>query len=331
MRLPKRLLLLGLGAAIAARHQFIPRYDLTGKSVLITGGSRGLGLALAREFAARGARLTLLARSGDDLERAAAGLREQGAAVTTFAGDVTQQDDLEGAIQQALREYGALDVVVNNAGIIQTGPVQDMTEDDWREIMEVNAFAPLRLIRAAYPQLKTAGGRVLIVSSVGGKVAVPHLGPYSMSKFASAGLGAALNAELARDGISVTTVLPALMQTGSPKNAVIKGDFEKEYAWFATLDNTPLVSMPADTAARQMVDALVRGDAETMIGLPALALKYAQALAPQLTADLMGLTNRLLPGPTGKDERRLGAEAETELTRNNPIKRAAEERFNQDG
>ncbi|MFC6618317.1 SDR family NAD(P)-dependent oxidoreductase [Deinococcus radiophilus] len=106
MRLPKRLLLLGLGAAIAARHQFIPRYDLTGKSVLITGGSRGLGLALAREFAARGARLTLLARSGDDLERAAAGLREQGAAVTTFAGDVTQQDDLEGAIQQACASMG---------------------------------------------------------------------------------------------------------------------------------------------------------------------------------------------------------------------------------
>lgn len=330
MHIPKRLILAG-AAALLARRALTPRYDMTGKSVLITGGSRGLGLALAREFAGRRARLTLLARSENDLARAAASLRDSlGAEVVTYAGDVTDAEDLEAAVALAVRTYGALDVTVNNAGIIQTGPLQDMTEDDWRGIMEVNAFAPLRLTQAAYPHLKAARGRVVVVASVGGKVAVPHLGPYSMSKFAAAGLGAALHAELARDGIRVTTVLPGLMQTGSPKNAIMKGNHEAEYAWFATLDNLPLVSLPAAEAARLIVDATERGDAEAMIGLPATVLRYAQALAPQLTADLMRLTNAMLPGPTGQTVSKLGSESESDLTRRNALKRAAEREFNQD-
>lgn len=325
------MLLAGAAAtALAARRTLTPRYDLSGKSVLITGGSRGLGLALAREFAARGARLTLTARTASDLDAAAAELRGRGAEVHTVAADLTRREDVERAVQAAVAAHGALDVIVHSAGMIQTGPLQDMTEEDWREVMEINAFAALRLVRAAYPHLKAAGGRVLLVTSIGGKVAVPHLGPYSMSKFAAVGLGAALRSELALDGIGVTTVCPGLMQTGSPKHAVVKGQHEKEYAWFATIDNLPLVSMPADAAARSMLDALVRGDAEAMIGLPATVARYAQALAPQLVADAMALTNRLLPGPTGNTEARRGAQAESELTRSNPIKRAAERGFNQE-
>ncbi|GHG10999.1 ketoacyl reductase [Deinococcus piscis] len=330
MRVPKRLLLAGAAAALAARRTLTPRYDLSGKSVLITGGSRGLGLALAREFAARGARLTLTARTAADLDAAAAELRRQGAEVATVAADLTQAEDVERAVQAAVTAHGTLDVIVHSAGMIQTGPIQDMTEEDWREIMEINAFAALRLVRAAYPHLKAASGRVLLVTSIGGKVAVPHLGPYSMSKFAAVGLGAALRSELALDGIGVTTVCPGLMQTGSPKHAVIKGQHAKEYAWFATIDNLPLISMPAPAAAQGMVNALVRGDAEAMIGLPATVARYAQALAPQLVADVMALTNRFLPGPTGSAEVRLGAQAESDLTRSNPIKRAAEQEFNQE-
>ncbi len=329
MRIPKRLLLTAAVGAIAARRALRAPYDLTGRAALITGGSRGLGLALARELLDRGARVTLMARSADDLERAQDSLNA-GERVQVVAGDVTVIADIERAIEQTVRAHGRLDVLVNNAGLIQVGPLADMTEGDFREILEVNALAPLRLTLAARPHLR-GGGRVLIVSSVGGRVAVPHLAPYSVSKFASAGLGQALRAELEREGITVTTVLPGLMRTGSPRHAIVKGRHAQEYAWFATADSLPVVSLDAQEAARRIVTALVRGDAETMVGGPAWLMRSAQALAPQLTADLMGLTNRLLPAPSGSTVTRMGREVEGTATRSNPIKRAAEVEFNQLG
>jgi NAD(P)-dependent dehydrogenase (short-subunit alcohol dehydrogenase family) len=329
MRLPKRLLLAAGVGALAARRVLNASYELTGRSVLITGGSRGLGLGLAREFSARGARVTLMARSADDLARAAAGLRAGGATVHTVAGDVTQAADIERAVEETTRAHGGLDVLVHCAGIIQTGPLENMTEADFREIFEVNAFAPLCLTRAALPLLRARRGRVLLIASVGGKVAIPHLAPYSFSKFAAVGLGQALRAELAREGVGVTTVCPGLMRTGSARNAQVKGQHEKEYALFATVDNLPVVSLDAGEAARRIVDALVRGDAEAMIGGPAVLLRYAQALAPQLTADLMSLGNRFLPGPATHNRAVRGAEVETAVTRRNPIKRAAEAEFNE--
>ncbi len=206
-----------------------------------------------------------------------------------------------------------------------------MTEADFREIMEVNTFAPLRLTRLALSELRRSGGRVLLVSSVGGKVAIPHLAPYSVSKFALTGLGQALRAEFARDGVGVTTVCPTVMRTGSPRQATVKGQHRKEYALFATVDNFPLISLDAGVAARRMVDALVRGDAEALIGGAAVLLGYAQALAPQLTAEVLALSTRLLPAATASDQGLPGGEAESFLTRHNPIKSEAEQDFNELG
>jgi NAD(P)-dependent dehydrogenase (short-subunit alcohol dehydrogenase family) len=330
MRVPKRLLLATAVLALALRRQATPAYDLAGKSVLITGGSRGLGLALAAEFLARGARVTLLARTAADLDRAAAQLAA-GDRVQTVTGDVTREADLHRAVAEAVRAHGRLDVLVNNAGLIQTGPLANMTEADFRDIMEVNAFAPLRLTRAALPELRRRRGRVLMVSSVGGKVAVPHLAPYSVSKFALTGLGQAFRAELAREGVTVTTACPTVMRTGSPRQAQVKGQHRREYALFATVDNLPFLSLDAEVAARRMVDAVVRGDAEAMIGGAAWLLKHAQALAPQLTADVLALGNRLLPAPTPGDRAVPGHAAEGPLTRSNPIKREAEHEFNELG
>ncbi|WP_034383308.1 SDR family oxidoreductase [Deinococcus sp. YIM 77859] len=329
MRLPQRLLLAAALGAFAARRALRSPYDLTGKSVLITGGSRGLGLALAHELTARGARVMLLARDSGELERAARNLRAEGATVHTVTADVTVPADLERAVEETARVYGGLDVVVHSAGLIQVGPLENMTEEDFREIMEVNAFAALRLTRVALPLLRARRGRILLITSVGGKVAVPHLAPYSVSKFAAVGLGQALRAELAREGIGVTTVCPSLMRTGSPRHAEVKGQQRKEYTLFATLDNLPVVSLEAAEAARRIVNALVRGDAEAMIGGPALLLRYAQALAPQLTADVMALTNRVLPGPTPSTQGVKGASAETPITLRNPLKRAAEAEWNE--
>ncbi|GGL98363.1 SDR family NAD(P)-dependent oxidoreductase [Deinococcus aerophilus] len=330
MRVPKRLLLATAVLALALRRQATPAYDLAEKSVLITGGSRGLGLALAAEFLARGARVTLMARTAADLDWAAARLAA-GDRVQTVTGDVTREADLHRAVAEAVRSHGRLDVLVNNAGLIQTGPLANITEADFRDIMEVNAFAPLRLTRAALPELRRRRGRVLMVSSVGGKVAVPHLASYSFSKFALTGLGQAFRAELAREGVTVTTVCPTVVRTGSPRQAQVKGQHRREYALFATVDNLPFLSLDAEVAARRMVDAVVRGDAEAMIGGPAWLLKHAQALAPQLTADVLALGNRLLPAATPGDRAVPGRAAEGLLTRSNPIKREAEREFNELG
>ena len=328
MRLPKRLLLAAGVAALAGRRALLPRYDLHGKHVLLTGGSRGLGLALGRELAARGARLTLVARTERDLRLAADDLRGRGADVQTITADVTDP----GAAQHLLaaaQPFGDVDVLLHCAGLIQSGPLDNMTEQDFRDVMEIHAFAPLRLVRTFLPQLSGRRGRVLLVTSVGGKVAVPHSVPYSMSKFAAVGLGQGLRSELAAHGVTVTTVCPGLMRTGSPRQATVKGRYEQEYALFATIDNLPVISLGAATAAQRITDALMRGDAEVMVGGPALMARYVQALAPQLTADVMALTNRFLPGPGESDQPRLGVEVETPLTRNNPLKRTAEEDLNE--
>jgi short-subunit dehydrogenase len=135
--------------------------------------------------------------------------------------------------------------------------------------------------------------------------------PYCASKFALVGYSHGLRVELAKDGIVVTTVCPGLMRTGSPPNALFKGQNEKEYAWFAISDSLPLLTLSAEHAARQILAACARGDAETVLSLPAQAAATLATLFPSATAEVLALVNRyLLPGPGGVGaEARLGRES----------------------
>jgi short-subunit dehydrogenase len=143
-------------------------------------------------------------------------------------------------------------------------------------------------------------GRIVNVASIGGKVAVPHLLPYSAGKFALVGLSDGLRAEVARYGVTVTTVCPGLLRTGSHLNAEFKGQHDKEYAWFALGNGLPGFSMSAETAARKILAACARGDAEAVLGWPAQLAAAARALFPNLVADALALVNRvLLPDPGG--------------------------------
>jgi short-subunit dehydrogenase len=141
------------------------------------------------------------------------------------------------------------------------------------------------------------GGRIVNISSIGGKVAVPHLTPYCASKFALSGLSSAMGAELKRDRITVTTVCPGLMRTGSFFNAWFKGRHRREFAWFAIADSTPVLSVGAERAAAEVVDAALCGDAHLVIGWPAKLAVLASATVPNTLAALMALSNRLLPSP----------------------------------
>jgi NAD(P)-dependent dehydrogenase (short-subunit alcohol dehydrogenase family) len=247
------------GALMAARAwRRRHAYDFAGKSVVITGGSRGLGLVMARALAGEGARLTLIARDQDALTRAADDIRDRQpfADVLTIAADVRQQQDVERAIAQVVERFGRVDVLINNAGIIQAGPVDHMTMDDYQNAMNTHFWGPLYATLAALPHMRERGeGRIVNISSIGGRISVPHLVPYSASKFALVGLSDGLRAELARDNIIVTTVCPGLMRTGSPENAMFKGQHAKEYSWFAISDSLPLASIDADRAGRQIVEA----------------------------------------------------------------------------
>lgn len=309
----------GLGAVVgvAALARRVREYPLAGKSVLITGGSRGLGLALAREFGRAGARLAICARDGDELERAEADLSARGYPVFPALCDVTSRDQVERTVAAVEERFGAVDVLVNNAGMIQVGPMEVQTLEDYEAAMDVHFWGPLYAIRAALPgMLARRQGRIMNVSSIGGKIAVPHMLPYSASKFALVGLSEGLRAELAKDGIAVTTVCPGLMRTGGHRNAMFKGQNEAEYAWFTIGDSLPGATVSAENAARQIVAACRRGDAELVIGLPAALVVAFHGAFPGLTADLMSVMNRMLPGPGGiGTEQRKGAESETPLTR----------------
>jgi len=279
---------------------YLREYDLRDKTVLITGGSRGLGLVTAREFARHGARLALCARDEEELERARLDLERFGVEVMVVRCDVRNRQDVNDMVAAVNARFGNVDVLVNNAGVIQVGPLEVMTEEDFEQAMQAHFWAPLNTIMAVLPSMRQRkSGRIVNITSIGGKVAVPHLVPYSASKFALVGLSKGLRAELMKDGISVTTVCPGLMRTGSPRNAEFKGQHRFEYAWFSISDALPLLTVSAENAARQVVRACKRGQAELVISVPAKIAVLFESLFPEAMYQILGVVNQLLPAPGG--------------------------------
>ena len=319
------LLAAGLGVATLATMLWSNRrgsYDLEGRVVLITGGSRGLGLVLARQAVAEGARVALVARDEAELARARRDLLAVGAAgadVLTLAHDITNEQEVRTLVDEVERNLGPIDVLVNNAGIIMAGPLDNMDLRDYEDSMATHFWAPLYAMQAVLPSMRRRGaGRIVNVSSLGGKVAVPHMAPYSASKFALVGLSEGFRAELRPQGITVTTVCPGLLRTGSPGHAIVKGQHKKEFAWFSLADALPGFTMSAEQAARQIWNACRRGDGEVILSLPAKLMSAFHGLLPGTTTDLLSWMNRALPA-TGESPaanvRRLGSESESALTR----------------
>lgn len=308
----------GIGVLMVANAVYheIKKFRTAGKVVLITGGSRGLGLVLAREFASRGAKLALCARSADKLEIARQELEKSGAEVIARPADLTNQYEVKAVIDEVVRHYGKIDVLVNNAGIIQVGPVDNMEIADYEKAMQVNFWAPLYAIHASLPYFKSQGsGRIVNITSIGGKIAVPHLLPYSASKFAAVGLSEGLNAELKQHNIHVTTVVPSLMRTGSARNVDVKGDHEKEYAMFKIAGSSPILSQDVESAAVTIVDAMERGQTEAILSLSGKFASIVKGIAPGWVGAVMTLANNFLPKPTSGMETKKGFEAESRLSK----------------
>jgi short-subunit dehydrogenase len=217
-------------------------------------------------------------------------------------------------IKAVYEHYGQLDVLINNAGIIMVGPENVMEVQDYKKVMDTNLWSALYSIKASLSIFLQQGeGRIVNIASIGGKVAVPHLLPYSVSKFALVGLSEGLNAELKKDNIHVTTVIPNLMQTGSPRNVTVKGDHESEYAWFKLADSSSLLSQKAENAAKEIVKALEQGENElilTQMGKVAVAL---QGILPGSINALSQVANHFLPKGNNRQEKK-GFESESELS-----------------
>jgi short-subunit dehydrogenase len=311
MKAPIPLITAGVlaGAILTARRA---QDDLHGEVAVVTGASRGLGLLLARELAGQGCPLVICARDAAELERAADELRAAGAEVTTVVCDVTDEATPQLLIDTAVQRYGRLDILVSNAGVIQVGPVQAAQIGHYETAMKTMALAPARLALTALPVMRRQGhGRIVTIGSIGGKISVPHLLPYSTAKFAAVGFSEGLRAELGRGPVTVTTVVPGLMRTGSHLQARFTGQPSKEFTWFSLGASLPLVSMDAERAARQIIAAVRQRRAEIILTPAGQLVSRAAGIVPGLTSEIMHLVQRLaLPAPSGEPGAAVADEAQ---------------------
>jgi NAD(P)-dependent dehydrogenase (short-subunit alcohol dehydrogenase family) len=311
------IVLAGLCSLWAVRRIGAQRsYQLRGKTVVITGGSRGLGLVLARQVLSEGGRVAICARERETLDRARESLTALGPDVLAIPCDVTDGDSVRELVTRVEERFGPVDVLINNAGIIEVGPAETMSVKDYEEAMATNFWGMLFPTLAVLPGMQERrAGRIVNITSIGGKLGIPHLLPYSASKFAAVGFSQGLRAEVAADGVKVVTVVPGLMRTGSPRNAIFRGKHRSEYAWFSISDSLPGLSISAERAARRILAACRRGDAEALFPIPARIASVVNAIAPGLTSDVLALVDRFLPEPSDRARgRHLGAESQSWLS-----------------
>jgi NAD(P)-dependent dehydrogenase (short-subunit alcohol dehydrogenase family) len=294
----------GAGLLMFVRAQSVRVSRLRGKVALVTGGSRGLGLVLARHLADEGARIAICARDEQELADARRDLQTRGADVFAISCDLRNRDEVQAMVARVEAHFGAIDILINTAGIISVGPLEEMTIEDFYNAMDSNFWSGVYTSLSVLPGMRRRhSGRIVNITSIGGKIAVPHLLPYSASKFAFVGFSRGLRSEVMKDGIVVTTVVPGLMRTGSPRNAEFKGKNKLEYAWFSISDSLPIASMDADRAARQIIDAMKSGEVEITLTAPARIAAATDALFPEFTGRLLAAANRVLPGPGGIGQR----------------------------
>jgi short-subunit dehydrogenase len=302
--------LLVAGAWLVSRRRS-RRPLVAGSVALVTGGSRGLGFLLARELGRRKVRVVICARDEQELERARVVLAGEGHDVTALPCDVSDDEGMRTLVADVEENIGPIDLLVNNAGIIQVGPSEAMTLEDYRHALDVMFYGPLNAAEAVLPGMRDRRrGTVVNVTSIGAGVGIPHLAPYTVAKFAFRGWSETMGAEAARHGVHVITVMPGLMRTGSFGRALVKGKRHVEASLFALLASLPLLTVSAERAARRIVRAAELGERFVVIGAPAKMLRLAHALAPGLVVRSLGVVNRLLPpaSPQAKEGMALPAE-----------------------
>jgi short-subunit dehydrogenase len=287
------------------------RNRLSSKVVVITGSSRGLGLAMAEEFGRHGAKLVLCARNPVELDRARSLLLSREAVlpenIITVPADLRSAEDAQALVRRAGETFGRVDILVNNAGVITAGPIEHQPVEEFHNTMDSNFFSAVHGSLAVLPEMLSRGeGSIVNIASIGGKIAVPHMLPYTASKFALVGFSQGLNAEVRSKGVHVLTVCPGLMRTGSHLHAQFSGDAAAEYRWFSMLANLPGVAASARRAARKIVAAVASRATEIAITPQAVLGARLGQVAPEITLGAMSVMQRLLPNGKGDGAKQQG-------------------------
>jgi NAD(P)-dependent dehydrogenase (short-subunit alcohol dehydrogenase family) len=246
-----------------------------GKNALVTGASAGVGRALALEFAREGANVAVAARRMELLEKLGRDIEGLGRKALPLRCDVTRAEDVAAAVASATSAFGTLDVVVANAGFGVVGPVEQLSVEDFRRQFETNVFGVLHTVKPAIPVLEKSRGRLAIIGSVSGYVAVPATGAYAMSKFAVRALADALFHELRPKGIAVTLVSPGFVESDfrqvDNQGVHHPGQGDPYPRW---------IVMRTETAARKIVRAIARGRREIILTGHGKLAVFLQRFAP---------------------------------------------------
>lgn len=259
-------------------------------TVLITGASQGIGKATALLFAQHGYQVVLAARQVDRLKSLADEMQRAGFSVLAVPTDVKRFDQVDALIKTALEHYGAIDVLVNNAGIYISGPVDQFTLEDWHQVIDTNLWGYIHTIHALLPHfLERRSGTIVNVDSIGGKVVTPYLIPYCTSKFAVTGLTQSLQSELSPKGIQVCGIYPNIIKTDFMERAIFRGygteDTRDRREQVAQLLKTPFIEKPEDVATA-IWQAVKHQRSEIVVGSANLSV-VANTVSP-------GLVQRLL-------------------------------------
>jgi NAD(P)-dependent dehydrogenase (short-subunit alcohol dehydrogenase family) len=295
-----------------------------GPVALVAGASRGLGWLIARELGRLGYWVMICARTGDDLERGAAMLRSEGINVSTMVCDVGDSAAVTRLVERTESDLGPIDVAVCVAGIIQVGPLEALDRSHFEAAMDVMLWGPINVGLEVAQRMRARGrGRIGVITSLGGLISAPHLLPYSTAKFGAVGFARGLRSELSGTGVSVTTVAPGLMRTGSHLRATFLGDHGREFAWFGAAASLPLLSMDAERAAGIIVRGILNRRAVVTTTPLTKIVPRVDALFPGLASAVLAFTTRrLLPeSPGGLASRRglEGWQAEKSLPRRSQV------------
>lgn len=252
-----------------------------GRVVLITGASRGIGRRLCERLAKHGARLALTARSADELEKVAGGARAVGARAEVFPGDLTNVGDRQRIVSGVAATFGALDILVNCAGVCSFGEFSGSTEAILRRVMEVNFFAAAELIREVQPHLLRSAESgpdawrpaVVNVASICGRWGIPSMSEHCASKHAFVGLTESLRGEFERYGIDVLLVLPGLVRSDDLNRHLLRND-GKIYLDFEG-------AQPPDEVAAAVMRSLTGNRTEAAVGFVSWCVWMSRRLFPR--------------------------------------------------
>ena len=298
----KPSVLLGLAASTLISKTIFKNLmgqNLRGKTVLITGGTTGLGFELLRQLLDEGCRVATCARNSADLQT----LKENFPDVFTMRCDVGKKEEVETFVTETIKHFDHIDIVINNAGIIMVAPMEGFIQADYEHAMDVMYWGMVHTTFAVLEHMKSRKqGQIVNITSVGGKVSIPHLLPYSAAKFAAVGFSEGTTSELRQHNIFVTTVIPGLMRTGSYVNALFQEDNKLMYKLFSAISTAPGITISAKKAAEGTIDAIKRKNALVVLGLPAKVLIELHHFFPQVTTQIMKMTSAMLPGENLPEE-----------------------------